>query len=562
MEEQCDFDPIRILIIDDNPRSLQSQVKVEGTDAVVPAIPDPDLKRYFEVLWLATVEEAREFRDAFRAISVRAPEVLGDCGIIPELLFFDYALTGNIVPVQRRAHVGAPGYRKVSPLPRLEMALKKLEMTLPPLSEPRPRIRRLETHSAEPTPGQQADNYGCFAGGLALEAFFGHPTTGVPTTRWTEDKTAESEAAIFEWMLERDAGRAFKEKGRDEPHWIPLINYAMPLLRKRIEDLHDAKMVTLSTDDLLTLSSGLYKGALRMWSRYGLRRLPVDVLFVECPKADRPSKLATWARKRLESLLHAASPDSTFEQAKNDFDKGREIAKTLWNIYSDSDLPLRRELVARLVQKQKSTALSPEEENMLSKEQVEFGLSVCADGTDVISKNVVTLITEGKGASASGRAVRWATLFLIIRLYEWKSRSLKHYQTKNIAPGFSFPRPFREITPADVFLVLYPVPDSYPKAGTSTWERNLIRLKSAERPPLPTPKGGTSKDKDDTNTGNLGLTLTDLLAGKQWRVSEETTRNEWTFGLVSGEECVLRAYAKDNGLSHSDGSPFLDAIFH
>src|ERR1035438_1393443 len=300
MEET--FDPIRILIIDDNPRTLQSQTRVENLDTVIPQITDPSLKPYFEVLWLATVEEVREFRDAFRAISLRAPEVLGEFGIIPDLLFFDYALTGNTVPVKRRAHVGQHGFRKISPFPRLEKALDKLEMTLPPLSQPRPHIRRLEKHSAEPTPGQQADNYGCFAGGLALEAFFGHPTAGVPTTRWTEDKTADSEAAIFEWMLERDAGRAFKEKGRDEPQWNPLINYAMPLSREKIEQLDDASMITLSRDDLFRLSDGYVSETLRMWSRYGLKRLPVNALFFELSNSpDKLTYIAEWAQKRLQS---------------------------------------------------------------------------------------------------------------------------------------------------------------------------------------------------------------------------------------------------------------------
>ena len=112
------FDKIKILLVDDNPESLTLRDTVDGKQSDLPRIAAPELAPYFEVLWLATVEEVRNFRDSFLTVASASPELLGEVGVVPELLIFDYALSGIDLAVNERRAVGEHGYQKISPIPR------------------------------------------------------------------------------------------------------------------------------------------------------------------------------------------------------------------------------------------------------------------------------------------------------------------------------------------------------------------------------------------------------------------------------------------------------------
>jgi hypothetical protein len=62
MSEQ--FDKLRILLLDDNPVSLCTEEVIDGQESFIPLITEEEFEPYFDVQWIATPEEAREFRDS------------------------------------------------------------------------------------------------------------------------------------------------------------------------------------------------------------------------------------------------------------------------------------------------------------------------------------------------------------------------------------------------------------------------------------------------------------------------------------------------------------------
>ena len=99
------YDKIRVLLIDDYPSSLEIEDEYEGRKCAFPVIYDPripELESYFELRWIATATEAREFRDLTSAVALRNPRALDQEGWVPEILCFDYALTKDQRPLVDR----------------------------------------------------------------------------------------------------------------------------------------------------------------------------------------------------------------------------------------------------------------------------------------------------------------------------------------------------------------------------------------------------------------------------------------------------------------------------
>ena len=92
---------LRVLLIDDEPRGLMRDVEFAGREYRVPKL-GPSAREgrqieriaeLFEFRWLSTAQEAREFRDLSKVLSLLDPVALGDEGWVPEMLCFEYALT-------------------------------------------------------------------------------------------------------------------------------------------------------------------------------------------------------------------------------------------------------------------------------------------------------------------------------------------------------------------------------------------------------------------------------------------------------------------------------------
>ncbi len=90
-------DRIKILLIDDKPLSLAIDRSYDGRDYEVPSLDGYSdnkasgltLSDYFEVRWLASAAEGREYRDLATGIADLSPRALGEEGWLPEILCFD-----------------------------------------------------------------------------------------------------------------------------------------------------------------------------------------------------------------------------------------------------------------------------------------------------------------------------------------------------------------------------------------------------------------------------------------------------------------------------------------
>lgn len=544
-----EYDPITIVLVDDNPGSLQ-------TGGAMPRVNAAPWEKYFTVLWLATIDEARNYRDAFRAITLRSPTLLNKAGLVPDVVLFDYALAGNCVPVKRRQYVSDEDYRAGSPLPRIERVLQSLDLALAPLSE----FPQSQTPQRGTSRGRiektLTDNYGCYAGGLILEACFGHPCAGVPTTVWGSDKTAGTEAEVFEWLLERDAGPAFREKGRGEPRWEKLIPYSMSLLRKSIERLDDAGIITLSLDDLLAMTDLASDTAvLRVWSRFGLRRMPLAPLFADRDDEQRMTARVKWAESRLQLLTRRLSLVSVHTDVIRNYKKAEALADEVWQIYEESDLSLRRWRLHELAIKRQNNSLASDEEDEYNTELAHW---VPADTHEVTPE--ISLMTIAKAAGAEGWAIRWAVIFLVLRLHAWKSRAKDNYidGTDRFGPSHRLLGFDTDVAVDEVFRLLFPIPGGPPIIPTlsTSKSRDLSRLNSTDRAPLPS----KPNRRKDGNTGNLALRIEHILHGMSWLADGSTPRTEWQFGLIPGETHLFRSFALRIGLAREDVRPFVRTI--
>lgn len=286
-------DRIRVLLIDDEPEHLQGDWKVNnkrirGTQ--LPGFRSPDstsgskedrdsanvIINSFELRWVASVREARIFRDLSRQVQFRTPEQYRRCGWFPEIVVFDYAMSGNEKTV----------------LERLDKA--KLPLELAEELSPLPSLKRLVGEDYEdiigkcpqpPSTGQtlRQDNMGLYCGGLISTLFGNHPSVPVALTRKGSNKTVGTPAAFFEWFIEKESGGTFQRKGKPLPSWLELLGEGAFALRVRIRELVIAGLIRVSLHDLLELSeNGTSPTIIHIDGGLSRRGLPLAGLFLDC----------------------------------------------------------------------------------------------------------------------------------------------------------------------------------------------------------------------------------------------------------------------------------------
>jgi len=512
-------DRIRVLLIDDDPVALQMPRDSDGL--VVPWISGPpkELEDHFELLWLATAEEAREFRDLSSAISVLSPTALNEAGCLPDILSVDYRLSLNPVPVAKRRSDGLELPRSVvdqlSPLPRLRRLAESLGIHLPDLDP-------VEATSRED------DNMGCFAGGLIYSLLAAHPCGIVAQTRHgnlghrgISDKTEGSEARYFETLLQFETGGALRARFVQWPSWSKLIPDAVLNLRRRIGTLHRAGLVTLSPDDLVSIADGGDADSLSMDSRYGHRDLPIQGLFIDVNPEDRKRAAAQWASRALDDLVSnligetpASGGGEAHRALRDAISSGLELSDRLWRCY-ESERLTKRYLLSLLRAREQEKTLGNSLKSRLEDLAQEFGVDLaqrrpsCRDGA----------WCDIRVGSYAPYARRLAALFTIARLEAQRS----------ITAATVAHHGLRAVSTNDVYLALFPAPkdpvvaphwhDSR-KDFTQSWARILQRMNddTLDPPSL----------RDDSNWGNLALRIDDILRGLPW---SEDPREPWSCSL-------------------------------
>ena len=531
-----DTERIRVLLIDDEPTGLSLDETMEnGRDVAVPQFFQevdatreiPELEECFDLRWLATAEEIREFRDLSLGIGLHYPMRLGQDGWVPEIICFDYALTRNPVPVADRG-MGKELFAQVSPLPSLRELADRYSVTCSVNSAPRTGTAKGE------------DNLGCFSGGLVFAIFADHPCAPVALTRKGDEKTANTEAGFFEWMLENQSHGTFQAKGRPTPRWDELIPDAVSSLRRRIEQLASASVIQISLDDLLKLLSDHDHKSITISSRYGRRQYPIDALFVDYTPEKRRAAVVEWVTRILSTAWAGSNSDqrSKFDATMQDLIHGRELAEKLWGAYNDDDLFDMRVRLSELVARRKGDGvelipLKRGEKKELDGLLAHFGVKDPDQARPSCTLNYV----EMRHPDFNKRSKRWAILLAVVRLLQRRCRAVatwRRLKRKRSASGKDNSSLEAPLEPSDLYLALFPI---------------------AQTPvilPWHTVKGPSTSWKKYVT--ELGLDIQDIIDGVDGEIqaTPQESNEEFPAGVQTYERIVLRMFAESVGFSRQE----------
>jgi hypothetical protein len=173
-----EFSPIRVLLLDDQPEHGLMPLDRTTHERLVPRVPadiedasfDP---RWFDVRWLATPGEAREFRDFSAQLALADPLALGAQGWVPDILVVDYMLTaeGRCRAVAERLRHKPESIERASALAAVKALSGRFQLQIDDAGK---------EYEAE-VAGDE--NFGCFLGGLLLTTFFGYSPALAPLAR-------------------------------------------------------------------------------------------------------------------------------------------------------------------------------------------------------------------------------------------------------------------------------------------------------------------------------------------------------------------------------------------
>jgi len=454
--EEPEFDKIQILLVDDMAEGLTRPTARGAPD--VPAM-GRDYADWFDFKWLATPEECCEFRDLSWLIGQNNPRVLAESGWVPEILVIDYSLTPDHRTVSSRVH-GFDGWEdRLSPLPGLRKCARET------IENP-PTDRR--AFHLQPTAG--SEYWGCLVGGLLINTFGDAPCAPVTITRYSQQQieNLSVDTVFFEWLMDVQSSGLLRAAGQAySPPWQEIIPTGVANLRHRLVDLARASIVFLSLEDLLAMADDVEHPALSVTSRYGRRRYPVAGLFVDVDADERSGAAAAWARGLLVDTWDQTSSDRLrpdFEQTVKELRQGRVLAESLWDAYCDDELVGKRLRLSELLARERGqstdpTPLESEEISELAALKGHFAIRNPEKANPSCERGCVELRQPECGTTAR----RWATLMIVVRLLHDRYRAVlrareylgrgRHEQ--RIDPALEAP-----IAPADVYLALFPVPQT------------------------------------------------------------------------------------------------------
>jgi hypothetical protein len=509
------FDRITILLIDDEPQGLsRERALADGqgkasypTLQAAKAAPDSGseipFSDYFRLLWLATPAEAHDYFDYVMNLARARPELLAEIGCVPDLLLFDYALTGDVRKVHER-ELPAELVAELSPLTGLAAAHRSLFGAA--LDKVGRGITACPSKPPEIDAGVRGDNFGCFSGGLIFMAFNDHPCGPVALTRKGQDKTIGTEAAFFEWMLHRQSDGTFKAAGMVDVNWPTLLRLGVKALRTRLSELARGHRVTIDLVALLDLADGKARPDLPVLTAYGLKRYPTDALFLDRPTASRQGAATEWAVSLIADLVESGRDYQT--STLHDLRAAEQGSGRLWAAYQRDDFGEREDL-SNLLQQGQDT-LSDTDRAELARLETHFRVNYNRRGnrgqrgypTGACRENWFDLtLVEG-----TQTARRWAALMVIVR------------HIFNSAD---------ELDLSSLFRWLFPVPGSplvLPDDPSGCWSKKLDDLTKTETSP--------------------GLDLNLLL--KKAKTDGGGIRNETAAGedvIGQTERRILRSYA-------------------
>jgi len=446
-----DCDRIRVLLIDDEPGTLASDIS--GTKFKLPKLREDDdmgeplgIAEHFELRWLASPGEAKEFRDLVEVLRFRRPEQLGLEGFIPEIICFDYAMTGDTTPVEKRHHVPPDSIEDISPLPSLRRLAKPLGISVSTPGE-------FPSYLERPA---RTDCYGLYMGVLVFDSFSEHPVAPVAVTRYPNQTIADNQdGQFFEWFLRTDHAGTFQRRGRPAPSWSELLTEGVQVLQSQICELFRLGLLGIDLGDLVELSRNAGHASLVIESRYGIRRLPVRGLFIGASDEE----IKDWALETFHTKVRSSITGER-ETITDGLDLDvirRAIAATkeLWDARLDQDdkggLTRKRMKLSELVEAGESAEANPELEEFIKDFDADLQKDACLKEADWVCEM----------RCYDKTLWRWIVLFMTVRVMHhrycgarnWRDRCNKEGWTGAVKTLMTPPVSFQE-----VYAALFPRP--------------------------------------------------------------------------------------------------------
>jgi hypothetical protein len=456
-----DMNKIKILLIDDRPGFAY---KSEFAFDHIPVMKDdtdgqyPEFKEFFDVQWLQSPEDTKEFRDyCIRYESQYSSVELGKTLVVPDIILFDYALSGET------AKQLLPGALDKMPNVILGRILndksyrenKSKKIRAPNITE---KNNELSSDVLKELNRIGHDNMGCFSGGLIYSLFRNHPCSAVPTTRKFITHGIEgTHTEYFEWLIKDELYEATDLKGL-EVKWSKVIPVAAFNLRRNIEIQIRNRKITPFLNELAHLASGSFMqdDSKRIFSYngvYGVKVLPVDGLFVDVPKFKRNEVIQQWA----EAIFKESFAASSFRPENLIIDTARKHAETLWGAYQ-SELFWHRmnfSKMQKLVKEGKIEEMKEPEirkyENYVNGDIKDFRVKRkpktfeyqnAVDLGGLLQKKIPAYDIEDK------KLISWTTLFVILKTYKARMDYLKRNGIQDsMAP-----------TETEIITILFPLP--------------------------------------------------------------------------------------------------------
>ncbi|MCI0538898.1 MAG: hypothetical protein L0Z50_27135 [Verrucomicrobiales bacterium] len=515
-------DKIRILLIDDLPEGLWNDLNRKEYPWITDFSREPyRLSEIFELRWIATSGEAREYRDLTRLVAQDQPDQLN---WLPEIVVIDYMLLDKHGSAEDRLRAHADK-QHLCPIPSLRKLVGpdglKLQLS-----------QKLEPFAGVKGILEGESDYGCFAGGMILALFADHPSVPVTTTAHDQRTIRQRMTGFFEWLLTEDTGGALHADSQKGMGWFQIAQQAAPRLRARIKDLARIRAISLSLEDLLTLAEGHDLWTLTIESKYGVRRLPIKGLFSDKPVEAMQTEAQQWAGQVIEMLLNRLEAKDHFP----DLTGAIKLSNEVWDAYLDENRVRERLELGKLVRelKDEKTRAGVNLDRLkelwkhFSSKPLEPEKLYAPRARQVLDGETIAEIRK-EGMSPLSR--RWASLMLIVRLLQLRHEAIKMTvhpdMNANIARAIK-----AELQELDVYLALFPVshsPIDLVNATSQAWYQLLKRgFDSANE---------TSDDADGVSP--LRLVIKDLLEGNGWEENGDAS----TYGLRPGERELLHWYA-------------------
>ncbi len=547
------WDPIQILVIDDRGDENLGKREIETADGgfvKVPGVPRRLSGQFFDVRWLATPSEAREYMDRVRRLASRPASDSRRHLWIPEILIFDYALMDQRHDVRRfLSQRGDDGqaYREVSPLPQLREAMGSRHDSPAPSWENHPEPHRATIDHDSGVPSRGADDHdvvGAYVGGSLLLTIGDHPCSPVPFTVHNPKTIAKTDAAFFEWLLEDEVDGGFANKPGKESQWHDVLQLALPQLRRRIQSRVKDGRLQVALQDVLDLAGAKPNWveeeetpSIRISSRLREATLPIRGLFAEF--SDK-RKLARAARDWAEGLLAILTPSGPHERRTDHrLADAAAIAERVWSAYADHGLMADRERLSELTVLLEEDQKDPQSAPRGGKDEGESTTRLPDDVREQLEEELKELrdytfrVVDGRPTQGieslheyrdrSGLTLRWAALFIMVRL----SVLMAEFQRKQDSTLGE--RISSVLSHEDYHLALYPSPSNATVLlahasgqDVSNYPRQLDRLTEDGR--------------------KVGFALKRMISG------EET--------LLPGERSMLRQYALGLGIDSAGNRDF------